>query len=503
VLDDPPNGASLRTPGTVHAPGEQRADAIFTLPEVPATAVVLGDLPAWRAGLTVRGVEVLDDPGASPDLVVAANANDPRAAASAPHILLDGPPRALRVLQRTGRRGRRLLPIPVHADPVLLVPMAQRRAAAYGVGHGVGHEERWKARRNRAAAGLFRAGLFPPVRGTITTASPAAGPPALVAAARDLGVEPDRCWILLVSMGSPVRRDAFLLFRRGAATPDLALKFSRVPGRRDHVDREERGLALVAAAGGPVAARAPRFLGRLEVGPYHASLETAVVGTKLSTMLRQPLRRETKLLAVERAVDWLMAVATETASPPQHLAEERRRLADDVVPFWSSLGVTEDLVRGIEDVPAVFRHYDLGEENLVFTATGFGVVDWERAQPRGMPLADLAWLASAALRLVDGAFTEEGRLSHFLDLWRGQAPSSALLMRWVRDMVRALHLPPQSVGPLVTLTWLDRAKLAVDEHGRAEADTGRTLGRPRQERRAQSWLKEPGLGPGWSVWRQG
>jgi hypothetical protein len=488
----------------VHAPGEQRADAIFTLPEIPATAVVLGDLPAWRAGLTERGVELLEDPEASPDLVVAANADDPRVAgASAPHVLLDGPPRALRVLQRTGRRGRRLLPVPVHANPLLLVPIAQRRAAAYGVGHEVVHEERWKATRNRAAAGLLRAGLFPPVRGTITTASPAARPPAFVAAARDLGVEPDRCWVLLVSMGSPVRRDAFLLFRPGAATPDLALKFSRVPGRSDHVEREERGLALVAAAGGPVAARAPRFLGRLEVGRYHASVETAIVGTRLSTMLRRPLRRETKLLAVERAVDWLLAVATETASPPEHLAAERQRLAADVVPFWSSLGVTDDLVRGIEDVPAVFRHYDLGEENLVFTANGFGVVDWERAQARGMPLADLVWLATAALRLVDGALTEEGRLSHFLDLWRGRAPSSGLLMRWVGAMVRALHLPPPSVGALVTLTWLDRAKLSVDEHGRAEADTGRTLDRPPQERRARSWLTEPGLGPGWSVWRRG
>src|ERR671934_115077 len=105
----------------------------------------------------------------------------------------------------------------------------------------------------------------------------------------------DPQWVLLVSSGSIVRRDAFLLFPRGESSPAQVVKFSRVPGAAQQFERDERAARLIATTGGEVARRAPSLLARFEVGGRSASLETAAAGTKLTNLLREPRRRRGKL----------------------------------------------------------------------------------------------------------------------------------------------------------------------------------------------------------------
>src|SRR5919198_1414568 len=92
------------------------------------------------------------------------------------------------------------------------------------------------------------------------------------------------------------------------------------------------------------------------------------------------------------------------------------------------------------------------------------------------------------------------RARHFVELLLGRARGSPVLFRWVRELVSALELPPEAVGPLVTASWLDRGRLSLTERRRAEA-LGRTSLEPAfAERAALAWVREPGLGPGWSAW---
>src|SRR3989442_5644917 len=159
----------------------------------------------------------------------------------------------------------RLLPLPVAGEPALLVDLAQRRAARYGIRHGIVHPERWRALRNRAASWLAGLGLLPAPPGSIAVAS-AGGAPEAVRAARDVGGVAAAEWLLLVSSGSIVRRDAFLLFQPGDSTPAHVVKFSPVPGAAEQFERDEQAARLVTQTGGAVARRAPSLLARFEVG---------------------------------------------------------------------------------------------------------------------------------------------------------------------------------------------------------------------------------------------
>lgn len=452
---------------------QHRADAVFTLPRLPRTAALLGELPGWAEDLAERRIEVVDGRA---DLVVA----DPMHAgeASAPALIVDGDARSSPV---------RLLPLPVHGSPALFVNLGHRRAARYAIEHGIVHGQRWRNARNRAAALLAGGGLFPVPGGAIGV-SGEAGPPALVEAAGLGGHE----WALLVSSGSIVRRDAFLLFPPGERAPAHVLKFSRVPGATIQFERDERGAEVIRRAGGAVARHAPSHLGRLEVEGYPASLETAAVGTKLTNYLRRTIPRRRKLGAVEIVARWLIEIARETAAPPEALEPERERLERD-------LG--EEVVRSIPPVPATFLHNDVAEENVVVSGRKFMVLDWEWAQLHGLPLSDLVYFGVHVLRIVDGALTEEQRDRHFVDVLTGRAESSPVLFGWIRDLVAALGLPPESVGPLVNASWLDRGRLSLVERRRAESVGGGPLDPAFAERAAQAWSSHPALGPGWSAWR--
>jgi hypothetical protein len=298
-----------------------------------------------------------------------------------------------------------------------------------------------------------------------------------------------------------VRRDAFLLFPPEGARPEQVVKFSRVPGERAQFERDEQAARLVAETGGAVARRAPSLLARFDAAGREASVETVAAGTKLTNLLREPRSRRAKLAVVEAVARWLVQVARETASPPEALHPERRRLESDVLPAWVEHGVPRDLVAAIPSVPATFQHNDVAEENVVWGDGSFTVLDWEWAQPHGLPVGDLVYFAAHVLRIVDGAATEEARDRHFVDLFSGRAQSSPVLFRWVRELVEALELPPEAVGPLVTISWLDRGRLSLTERRRAEALAKTELDPAFAERAARAWIEEPALGAGWSGWR--
>ncbi len=475
-----------------------RADALFVLPRIPATAALLGELPGWAEDLHERQIEIVP-PQDDPDVVVSEPARAEEAAAlSAPSLVVDGEARLPEGARYPARL--RLLPLPVAGEPALLVDLGQRRAARYGIRHGIVHPERWRALRNRAASRLAGLGLLPAPAGSIAVAS-AAGTPELVAAGREAGGLADSEWLLLVSSGSTVRRDAFLLFPPDERKPSHVVKFSRVPGEGGQFERDERAARLVAETGGAVARRAPSLLARFEAQGRPASLESAAVGTKLTNLLREPRPRRTKLAAVEAVARWLLQVARETAGPPETLAAERDRLERDVLPAWAEHGVPPDFVRSIPPVPATLQHNDVAEENVVWANGDFTVLDWEWAQPRGLPLGDLVYFAVHVLRIVDGALTEEARDRHFVEVLTGAAESSPVLFRWIRELVSALGLPESSVGPLVTANWLDRAGLSLVERRRAEQVGGAPLDPAFAERAALAWIRHPALGPGWSAWR--
>jgi hypothetical protein len=465
-------------------------------------ALVLGGLEDWHAGLVETGVEVFAEPAHGPvDLLVAPAARAREAIASnAAMLILDG--RLPRGLGTTKLDVQRLLARPDSTAPALLLSLEQPRASAYAIGHWSIVDRRWKLARRAVAQGLVRRRLWPPVGSFVTVCQRDPALPAIVGAARPLGLPAELEWVLSLGKGDVLSRNVFHLFRRGNDEPEWVLKFARVPDYAEPFNRDEQGLTIAAAAGGLVAARAPRLVGRFIWEGVHASLETAAPGYRLRELLTAPLRRKTKLGLIDLLATWIVGIASATADAPAALEAERRRLLADVIPRWTAQGATNELVRGLPDLPAVLQHNDLGSWNVLVRDGEFTVVDWESSRRHGLPLWDLFYFLADALALLDGEVAGETRHEHTTALFRGDTPSSEILFRWTRTAVRELEIPPETVGTLATLCWLHHSLSPVERR-----DSLDRLGSPAEshvhgtELNGPAWLADPALGANWDRWR--
>jgi hypothetical protein len=470
----------------------RRIDARFLLPHPVRRAAVLEGIEGWGEQLERVGVELATT--GRLDLVVAPAERAGEAAALRPRAaILEG--RGGRALRTASLARRTYLPLPAIDEPLVFVPHGSPGPARYAVTHWAYADSRAKRLRNELVGRLAARGLLPPLRPElIVGAQP--GLPYLMESALELGVPEDVRPLLLAGQGDDYSRAAFLLFEQGSSVPSWALKFQRLPGKVPAFEREARGLAIAAETGGIVAAHAPRWLGAREVDGLQCTLETAAHGRSLLAILRSaPGRAE----PVQPVCEWLLEVARATRAPSEALDEERRRLAEAVLPSW---GLGSELLERLAALPAVLQHNDVGTWNVVVDGDGFTVLDWEDCVRHGLPLWDVLYLLADATAHIDGITEPADRGEHFERVFLGEAQSSALLFHWVRTMVDALAIPAEAVGPVATLCWLHhglsgerRAEGSNDESSRDHV--AHVLFRELAER----WLRNPALGASWDRWR--
>lgn len=478
-----------------------RVDPRFVLPHPVRRATVLGELEEWRAGLVSAGIEVTEGRG-TPDLVVCtAKLAATAAGLGARSIIVEGSRE--RAFRGSGYGARRLVLRPSRARPTLALPLDQPVPVAYALERWSVVDRRWKAARMRAARALVARGRFPAwASPVVTIATQHAGQPALVAAARELGVPDDAGWFLTFGQGDALSRNAFQLFPAASDRPEWVLKFARVTGYAKRFDDDERGLRLAHAAGGGVAAHVPRMLGRFEVDGIHASIESAAAGRRLRDVLQMPGDRATKLATIERIADWIMELGRLTTVPPEAAAAERERIRADLAYGGGALGLSPGLVDAVPALPAVAQHNDLGTWNVVADGAEFTVVDWENTREAALPLWDLLYFLGDAFVLLDGSDDPNELPARLARLFAGESPSSPALFSLVRRAVEHADVPRDAVGAIATLCWVSHS-LSVRVHN-ADIDALAPQEGPRLhglEGIARAWTAHPTLGPGWSAWR--
>ncbi len=475
----------------------ERADACFLSPIPIARAVVLGKDESWAPALLRVGVDVGE---ISPDVAIAPSDRTRDAIATGAHTVIVEGDKAERELRRLGWKARTYLALPDLEAPQAFVPIGSQ-AGRYALTVWLTAWERWKVVRNAAVGELAARRLLPPVRRFVTVGSRDSVRPFLVTAATSLGVDPAAEWFLVTGHGDLLARGAFMLFPPDSAKPAWALKFCRVPGPDDRVDRDSRALRFAAEAGVATAARAPRFIGRLEAAGHEASLETAAPGRRANGVLSVVRPAHAKQRLIERVVEWLAQMARETSAAPKLLEPERRRLLEEVLPHWSALGASRDLVDELPPMQAVLQHNDLGTWNLMASGDAFTALDWESAKAHGFPLWDALYFLADALANLDGAEGEEGRREHFRKLFLGELPSSALLRSSLTQVAQASDVPLRAAGALTTLCWLHHALAHATRRAKSMLhqpdthDPGWMF-----KHMATLWMGTEGLGPGWSPW---
>jgi hypothetical protein len=481
-----------------------RVDPRFVLPHPVARALVLGALDEWRAGLAAAGVQVLDPAaaGSDADVVIAPAALAERAhATGARSLIVEG---ARERPLRPGYRTSRLLLRPTRQRPTLALPLDQPSRASYALERWSVVDRRWKAVRMHTARTLVSHGVFPSWGSPIVTvATREDGPPALVSAAGDLGIPRDCGWFLTFGQGDTLSRNAFQLFPQASSRPEWILKFARVAGYRERFDNDEHGLRVARDAGGAVAARAPRLLGRFDVDDVQASVETAAPGKRLRDLLATPGDRSAKLRLVERIAGWILELGRLTAGPPESAAAERARLRNEVIPSWSELGARSELVDTLPELGTVTQHNDLGTWNVVADGEDFVVVDWENVREHALPLWDLLYFLADALVVVDGSEGPARLPAQVTRLFAGEAPSSPVLFSWVRRGIDAAAVPADAVDALAALCFLSHTHSFGAHNADLAAFTPREGPRTHGlEGIARAWMAHPALGPGWNAWRE-
>jgi hypothetical protein len=472
-----------------------RVDARFLLPSIPHSAKILGELNGWAEGLALAGVELSGD---SPDLVVApGHAVLEALSLDAAMLIVEGG-RGVRPLRDAGLAVDRYLPRPRVSRPIVLMPLDDARATRYATAQWTAPRPQWRRLRNSAAGRIVTSRLFPNGDSVTAVALRKRGVPAFVGAAAERGYVATS-WLLTPGRGDELSRSIFHLFEAQAASPTWVLKFARVPGYSEPFDRDETALAFAHAAGPSVSEHAPRILERFDLDGLEASLETAATGERLTRRLAR-LPRAQGLRDIDRIASWLVQVAAATAASADTLVDERRRLRTAVVPLWQELGVRPQLVDDLPDIGAVLQHNDVGPWNIVADNASFTLVDWESARRHGLPLWDLVYFVTEALAGIDRV-EDRDRLEHAGRLFRGEASGSPVLFEWIRRAVRASAIPPEAVGPIVTLCWLHHGLSHRRRHGVLEAlGVGAPEFVPAIERMPEVWLGDRDLGVSWSKW---
>jgi hypothetical protein len=482
-----------------------RVDLRFALPIPVERAVVLGGLDPWLEGLREAGIEAAEFlSSATPQFVVApAELAVEAISTGAEMIVLEGRGGEA-PLRRAGLKVQRVIAMPSIADPRHLVRPDHPHAAVYAFQHWSIPTTLPKRLRNSLVRFLLARGHFPDLLPGFAVGLRSEAYPFFLARAEEFGVPRGAEWFMTLGTFDVFSRSVFQVFAPGASEPGWVVKFSRVPGYTLPFERDERGLRLAVSAGKEVGAHVPRILGRLESDGLHGSVEIAARGYLLTNFLQRKVSPEEKLRVIDSVAAWILELGTRTATNPTTLGSERDRLARDVVPHWADSGISARLVEQLPQLPSVLQHGYVGTWNVIARdASDFSVIDWESVREHAFPLWDLVFFLADALLHLDGATSMDVRDRHTARLFRGELPSSKTLFRWVRRAVRSLELPPDAVGPVTTLCWLDHAVADASRRAKGMAlGAARPWGQIETERVARLWFREPGLGPDWDLWRK-
>ncbi len=293
------------------------------------------------------------------------------------------------------------------------------------------------------------------------------GPPAYlrsIAVAAGTSFESNR-WAFAAPGAYSTQKALFFLFAGEDTEPQAVVKITRDATHNPRLENEWQALGLLRERqiGDPCTRPSPLFFGR------HAGLavlgETAVAG---APFVGQTTARDDCPHA-RAAVEWLYDLGVSTAHGAPDPSRPVERLEALLARFDELYGPDPPTSRFLDaklsalaaDAGAlrlVFQHGDPGPWNLVVTPDGSpGFLDWESADPDGMPLWDLFhFLRSFGLTVSRKAGRHDPARS-FDEQILGTSALNRLLVDTTGRFCDETGLPARLVEPLFFLCWAHRA----------------------------------------------
>lgn len=330
--------------------------------------------------------------------------------------------------------------------------------------------QRWEAKFLKGpgrAALLERCGLLIGQEGHRSCQEP---PEYLKQIARESGVELSDCrWGMAACGDYSSRKVLFFLFdppSGPSAAPRFVVKLTRHPDFNARLQRERDALVHLHSCG------VGQSLGLPEIAFSGEHGGLAILGE--SAIDAVPFDRRSSFEAdcsvARRAVRALTELAGHTANKesavPAQIAGGMQRLLDRFLAIYEMTphqrAFLESQIETIrhcgQPVPLVFQHGDPGRWNVLVRADGRPVfLDWESAEPAGMPLWDLYYFLRSFCVGAGRARGTVDAVDAFFERFVNDESFSTLVHDATLRYCERIELPAELVSPLFYTCWMHRA----------------------------------------------
>jgi aminoglycoside phosphotransferase (APT) family kinase protein len=288
-----------------------------------------------------------------------------------------------------------------------------------------------------------------------------------------------RSWLLLTGGRRSINKVVGIPFAKDAGVPGLVVKFARVAEAEGGLEREAAVLRQLEATrpalpGVPRVLATGRRVGRLAIA------ETALHGPTLLSHLNV----ETFPRLAMRVTDWLVELAGLPPTEPRE-SWQARLVEDPLDQFkrdFAAVGGDDvaaqarGLLATLPDLPPACEHRDCSPWNVVLSGSGEpALLDWESAEPLGLPGLDLVYFLANAAFVLEGALESGRTLEAYRRLLDPAMFTGRVFARCAWRYCDRLGLDPETLVPLRALGWIvhsrsDHLHLAMDARGAPDAE---------------------------------
>ncbi len=285
----------------------------------------------------------------------------------------------------------------------------------------------------------------------------------------DLPVSPS-CPLLLLTTGHrSINKAVGLAFEAGEGKPAKAVKFARVPESEPGLEREAEVLRRLRGER-PELGGVPTLLGEGTRDGRLAVVQEAVAGESLLDTLspenfEEVAMRVTRLLvelarAGKRAShdDWRRRLVTEpTEWFEEHFGpvlEKRTQLSPH-----TGDNCVRSLLAGLGELPPAVEHRDCSPWNILIAPGGEPVLlDWESAEPAGLPVLDLVYFLANCAFVLDKALESGRTRESYARLLDPTTPHGRVAAKAFAEYTTALGIGEKDLHRLRLLTWITHSR---------------------------------------------
>lgn len=251
---------------------------------------------------------------------------------------------------------------------------------------------------------------------------------------------------------------AFVL-KSGFPRPFLVVKFPRVAGGHGRLDRENDNLNRFHGLWTDALKSAPVVVAYEDFADRRLLVETLVKGE----VMRRTLVRRRGKACIDSGLNWLREMNRATALSSkknegwfESLAEFPLQILQNSFPLSEReeqlIERSRELIEPLREAAfsLVFEHGDFSPPNiLIDDCNNLGVVDWELAEPLGLPLVDLIFFLSYI------AFCRERakKLDQYVKAFhKAFFEAKSWAQCYIRRYSEEMELPAELLKPLFTLS---------------------------------------------------